>query len=181
MTSGISGRRPAPSVAAPPPSGGGGAGAFLEAHPDGPGTFVRMAGATPAGAATRDAFEAITAGAGARQGRAPDGRALRELGPADARPMDLGPAAVIEAGLVSIVVTSICGSAHDPGFYALHGLDVTRTGVLCVKAKNHFRTAFGASFAKLIDIDAPGPAALDIAQFPFRLAPPELYPLRGLE
>ena len=39
---------------------GGGAVAFLDAHPDWSGTFLRMAGATPAGAVTRDSFEAIT-------------------------------------------------------------------------------------------------------------------------
>jgi microcystin degradation protein MlrC len=114
----------------------------------------------------------------AKVARLTDGRYVNQGPLMRGLPMDLGPSAVIEAGPVSIVVTSICGSAHDPGFYALHGLDVTRAAILCVKAKNHFRAAFGGSFAKLIDIDAPGPAALDIAQFPFRRAPKNLYPLR---
>ncbi|MEQ8814718.1 MAG: M81 family metallopeptidase [Thalassobaculum sp.] len=94
-------------------------------------------------------------------------------------PMSLGPTAMIDVGNVGIIVTTACGSAHDPAFFALHGIDVAATAVLCVKAKNHFRAAFGAICPAMIDIDAPGPAALDIAGFPFRLAPPTLYPLRA--
>lgn len=94
-------------------------------------------------------------------------------------PMSLGQTAVVAVGHVSIVVTTACGSAHDPAFFALHGIDVAAVAVLCVKAKNHFRAAFGDLCPVMIDIDAPGPAALDIARFPFRLAPPTLYPLRG--
>jgi microcystin degradation protein MlrC len=93
-------------------------------------------------------------------------------------PVALGPTALVGIGTVQVIVTSRCGSPHDPGFYALHGLDVTRFAVLCVKAKNHFRAAFGPVFPVLIDIDAPGPAALDIAGFPFRRAPRHLIPLR---
>jgi len=92
-------------------------------------------------------------------------------------PMSLGPTAVIGVGQVSIIVTTACGSAHDPAFFALHGIDPAAVAVLCVKAKNHFRAAFTRICPVLIDIDAPGPAALDIARFPFKLAPPTLYPL----
>lgn len=94
-------------------------------------------------------------------------------------PMSVGPTAVIGIGPVSVIVTSACGSAHDPAFYGLHGIDLADVAVLCVKAKNHFRAAFGAICPVMIDIDAPGPAALEIARFPFRLAPPGLHPLRG--
>ncbi len=94
-------------------------------------------------------------------------------------PMSLGPTAVIRIGRVEVIVTTACGSAHDPAFFALHGIDVAGLAVLCVKAKNHFRAAFGAICPAMIDIDAPGPAALDIAGFPFRLAPRTLRPLRG--
>ena len=94
-------------------------------------------------------------------------------------PMSLGPTAVIDVGNVGVIVTAACGSAHDPAFFALHGIDVAATAVLCVKAKNHFRAAFGTVCPAMIDIDAPGPAALDIAGFPFRRAPRTLYPLRA--
>jgi microcystin degradation protein MlrC len=94
-------------------------------------------------------------------------------------PMSLGPTAVIAIGAVRVIVTTACGSAHDPAFYALHGVDFAEVAILCVKAKNHFRAAFTAICPTMIDIDAPGPAALDINRFPFRLAPPTLHPLRS--
>lgn len=93
-------------------------------------------------------------------------------------PMSLGPTAVIGIGQIRVIVTTACGSAHDPAFYTLHGIDFAQVALLCAKAKNHFRAAFTAICPTMIDIDAPGPAALDINRFPFRLAPPTLYPLR---
>jgi microcystin degradation protein MlrC len=91
--------------------------------------------------------------------------------------VELGPTAVLRVGSVEVIVTSRCGSPHDPAFFALHGLDPRGAAVLCVKAKNHFRAAFREIFAGMIDIDAPGPAALDIAGFPFTRAPRTLHPL----
>ncbi len=108
-----------------------------------------------------------------------DGRYVNDGPMMAGLPADVGPSAVIAVGQVRIAVTTLCGSAHDPAFFRMLDLDPARAAILCVKAKNHFRAAFGGMFARLIDIDAPGPAALDIASFPFRLAPPDLFPLRG--
>ncbi|MDJ0388686.1 M81 family metallopeptidase [Roseomonas sp. E05] len=94
--------------------------------------------------------------------------------------VDLGPTAVITIGQVRVIVTSRCISPSDPGFFDLHEVDVTQPGLLCVKAKNHFRAAFAPLLPRMIDVDAPGPAALDITTFRFRHAPPTLYPLSGV-
>ncbi len=93
-------------------------------------------------------------------------------------PMALGTTALIAVDTIRIIVTTECGSAHDPAFLDLHDIDMREVAVLCVKAKNHFRAAFRDICPVMIDIDAPGPAALDIASFPFRRAPPTLRPLR---
>lgn len=93
--------------------------------------------------------------------------------------VSLGPTALIGIGPVQVIVTSLCRSPNDPGFLEIHGIDPRAIRVLCVKAKNHFRAAFRDIMAEMIDIDAPGPAALDIASFPFRLAPRTLHPLAG--
>jgi microcystin degradation protein MlrC len=107
-----------------------------------------------------------------------DGR-FRNRGPVlGGMAVDLGPTAVIDIGTVRVIVTSRCASPSDPGFFDLHGIDVTTVGLLCVKAKNHFRAAFAGVMARMIDVDAPGPAALDIASFDFRHAPAGIYPLR---
>jgi microcystin degradation protein MlrC len=89
-------------------------------------------------------------------------------------PMAVGPSAVLAIGQVKVIVTTLCGSAHDPAFYDIHDIDFSEVAVLCVKAKNHFRAGFNPICPVMVDIDAPGPAALDIASFPFRLAPPQL-------
>lgn len=79
---------------------------------------------------------------------------------------------------VEVIVTSLSRSPHDPGLLALHGIRPADVGLICAKAKNHFRAAFLDQVSAIIDTDAPGPAALDIASFPFRHAPRGLYPLR---
>lgn len=94
-------------------------------------------------------------------------------------PVSLGPTAVIGIGTVQVIVTSLFETANDPGFFDLHGIDLAQVAVLCVKAKNHFRAGFIPICPVMIDIDAPGPAALDIASFRFRHAPPTLYPLQS--
>ncbi|MBO1073789.1 M81 family metallopeptidase [Roseomonas marmotae] len=91
--------------------------------------------------------------------------------------VELGPTAVIRIGQVRVIVTSRCVSPSDPGFFDLHRVDVTQPGLLCVKAKNHFRAAFSSLLPRMIDVDAPGPAALEIRSFRFRHAPAGIYPL----
>ena len=73
-----------------------------------------------------------------------------------------------EQPYVRIIVTEHVVPADDPGFLALHRIDLDQIRLLCVKAKNHFRAAFGERCSEIIDCDAPGPACLDLTQLPFR-------------
>jgi len=70
---------------------------------------------------------------------------------------------------VRIIVTSAVDPAIDVAFYALHGIDLTQERLLLVKGKNHFRAAAGKLCAQIIDIDAPGPACLDVSMLPFKV------------
>jgi microcystin degradation protein MlrC len=96
---------------------------------------------------------------------------------------NFGPTAMISlAGTpggrnVRVIVTTYSRSPHDPGLLALHGVALDEVSLLCVKAKNHFRAAFTPLLTDIIDVDAPGPAALEIGGFAFRHAPRSLYPL----
>ena len=94
-------------------------------------------------------------------------------------PVDLGPTAVLDVQGIEVIVTSACVAPNDPSYFALHGIDPARPGLLCVKAKNHFRAAFAETFAAILDVDTPGPAALDLARLPFRHLPPERLPPYG--
>ena len=62
-------------------------------------------------------------------------------------------------------------SKPDPAFFRLHGIDPGATRLLANKAKNHFRAAFAERCSAIIECDAPGPAALDLAALPFRHVP----------
>ena len=51
------------------------------------------------------------------------------------------------------------------------GIDLAGVRLLCAKAKNHFRAAFGPLCGAIVEVDAPGPAGYDLGKFPFRHAP----------
>lgn len=87
--------------------------------------------------------------------------------------VDLGKTAVLEVDGIRVIVTALCRAANDPAYFDLHGIDLAKTRLLCVKAKNHFRAAFAPLCRALIDVDAPGPACLDLARLPYKFAPVE--------
>jgi microcystin degradation protein MlrC len=104
-----------------------------------------------------------------------DGR-FRNRGPMEKNlRVNLGQTAVLAVGDIQIIITETCQAPNDPGYFELHGIDLARTRLLCVKAKNHFRAAFAPSLSAIVDIDAPGPASLDLTRLPFRHAPAYLY------
>ncbi len=86
-------------------------------------------------------------------------------------PVDLGPTAVLRAGRLRIVVTSRKEAAVDPAFFELHQIDLGGVRLLANKAKNHFRAAFAERCSAIVECDAPGPAALDLAALPFQHVP----------
>lgn len=103
--------------------------------------------------------------------RLTEGRFVNE-GPMErGAPVDLGPTCVLRAGSLRIICTARKEAAVDPAFFALHGIDLGATRLLANKAKNHFRAAFRDRCAAIVECDAPGPAALDLAGLPFRHVP----------
>lgn len=100
--------------------------------------------------------------------RLTDGR-FRNSGPMEnGVTVDCGPSVVLRHGQLHIIVTSFVQPSNDPAFFALHGIDLKRTRLLCVKAKNHFRAAFLPRCARIVDADIPGPATLDLASLGLR-------------
>ena len=117
----------------------------------------------------------------ARVRRLTDGRFVNR-GPMErGLPVDLGPTAVLDvAGIqvagIQVIVTSACQSPNDVAYFDLHGIDLGAVRLLCVKAKNHFRAAFRAACAEIIDVDTPGPASADLARLRYRRVPPDRLP-----
>lgn len=77
--------------------------------------------------------------------------------------VNAGATAVLRAGALRVIVCEHVVPNDDPAFYALHGVELNATRLLAAKAKNHFRAAFAPLCAAIVDIDAPGPATLDVA------------------
>lgn len=92
-------------------------------------------------------------------------------------PVDLGPTAVVEDGQTKVILTARCVAPNDPAYFALHGIDLDATRLLCVKAKNHFRAAFSPMCRAIVEVDAPGPASPDLTRYPYRHVPPGMWPL----
>jgi microcystin degradation protein MlrC len=106
--------------------------------------------------------------------RVTDGQ-FRNVGPmATGSPTNLGRTALLREGTLRVIVTEQCVTPNDPGFFALHGIDLAEVRLLGVKAKNHFRAGFRDRVVAMIDVDTAGPAALDLRRFDFRLAPAAL-------
>ena len=103
--------------------------------------------------------------------RITDGRFVND-GPMErGAPVDLGATCVLRLGAMRIICTERKEAAVDPAFFRLHGMDLSATRLLANKAKNHFRAAFQERCVAIVECDAPGPAALDLAAMPFRHVP----------
>lgn len=83
----------------------------------------------------------------------------------------MGRTALLRDGNIDVIVTERRQPVNDLAYFEMHGIDVRAVQALCVKAKNHFRAAFRPVCAAMIDVDSPGPAALDLHSLPYRWAP----------
>jgi microcystin degradation protein MlrC len=163
------------------------AGGPLHALPDGAIAFASFADAAlVARARAAGPGAALEAALGARHGaafgpavpvrarvlRTTEGRYVAEGPMARGTAIDVGPTALLDVDGISVVVTSAVAAQDDPAFLALHGIDPSSLRLLVVKAKNHFRAAFGPLCRAIVDVDCPGPAAADLSTLPFRRVRP---------
>jgi microcystin degradation protein MlrC len=106
-----------------------------------------------------------------------DGK-FRNVGPYENNlAVDVGNTALFEVEGIKVIVTTSCQTPHDPAYFTLHGIDLAKVGLLCVKAKNHFRAGFTPLTRAIIECDAPGPAGVTLDHYNFKHAPKTLYPL----
>lgn len=93
---------------------------------------------------------------------------FRAIGPMETGiELRCGRTALLKSGNISIIVTEHVAPANDPAYFHLHGVAIEKEQLLFVKAKNHFRAAFDQICTEIIDVDAPGPACLDMNMLPF--------------
>jgi microcystin degradation protein MlrC len=85
---------------------------------------------------------------------------FRNVGPTErGLTVAAGRTALLGVRDIRVIVTERVVPASDPAFFALHGIDLARTRLLCVKANDRFRAAFQDRCAAIVDVDCPGPAA----------------------
>lgn len=82
----------------------------------------------------------------------------------------MGRTAVLRVGTIDVIVTERRQPVNDVAYFAMHGIDVRRVRLLCVKAKNHFRAAFAPICAAVLEVDTPGPAGIDLSKLPYKYA-----------
>ena len=109
--------------------------------------------------------------------RVTDGR-FRNAGPMEkGLEVNLGRTAVLRSGALRIIVTQSCQAPNDGEYFRLHGINLAEVDLVCAKAKNHFRAAFGAVFDPIVEVDTAGPAAADLTRLPWRHVRRELLEL----
>ncbi|MBM3522981.1 MAG: M81 family metallopeptidase [Alphaproteobacteria bacterium] len=82
----------------------------------------------------------------------------------------VGRSAVLAVDRIRVIVTEQRVPVNDRAYLAHHGIALDGVRLLCVKAKNHFRAAFGPLMKAVIEVDTPGPAGIDLRKFPYRYA-----------
>ncbi|MCL5046967.1 MAG: M81 family metallopeptidase [Actinobacteria bacterium] len=91
--------------------------------------------------------------------------------------MNFGRTAVIDTGGIGIVVTERCISPNDPEIFRRVGIDPSEKKILGLKVKNHFRAGFEPILKRIIEVDAPGIASLNLRVFPFKNVRRPVFPL----
>lgn len=100
-------------------------------------------------------------------------------GMAEGRTVDFGPSVLISVGGIDVVVASIRHQALDPVFFEFLGIDISKTRVLIVKSRGHFRAGFDIFFPddRIIEVDVPGLTTPVLGRVKWRHMPRPMYPL----
>ena len=89
---------------------------------------------------------------------------------------DMGPAAVLQAGQLLILVNHSGGSCRDLQFYRSVGIEPTLCRLVDVKACTSFRAAYGPIAAQICNTITPGAAGVELTTLPFKNIPKPFYP-----
>lgn len=91
--------------------------------------------------------------------------------------VNFGRTVVISTEGIDILVSEGCQSPNDPEVFRRNGLEPTSYKILALKAKNHFRVGFKDIVTRVIPLDAPGIASLDLQNFSYKNVPRPIFPL----
>jgi microcystin degradation protein MlrC len=93
--------------------------------------------------------------------------------------LDLGLAAALKIGGLTVVVISNRVQCADPVFFEMFGLDIAAARVVVVKSRGHFRGGFDEFFRHedVIEVDAPGLTSPVLSRFAWRHMPRPVLPI----
>jgi len=91
--------------------------------------------------------------------------------------VNLGPMARLVIGNVDVIVSSIRTQTLDQEPFLLHGIDVTRYKVVCLKSQQHFRAGFEHLAGEIIRCDTPGATSSNLDTMPFERIQRPIWPL----
>ena len=89
----------------------------------------------------------------------------------------MGRTAVIEAGGVKIVLTSLRTMPFDAGQLHSVGIRPEAMRIIVAKSAIGWRAAYGSIAKQVITVDSPGIATSNLGRLPFKKRPSPLYPL----
>jgi microcystin degradation protein MlrC len=95
-------------------------------------------------------------------------------------PIDMGPAVVLSAGNIDIVVTARSGPHFAPQLFQAAGIDPFAAQVLVAKSPCGFRAAYADRAKKILVVQAPGCAPADFWNYDFHNIPRPLWPWDAL-
>ena len=90
--------------------------------------------------------------------------------------MDMGNCAVLRAGQVFVLVTSLPAFTVDPAFYEAVGLDPRDAQIVVVKSHAQFQDRYADLATAIIHLDTPGMSPDTIAELEFGSIPRPTYP-----
>ena len=93
--------------------------------------------------------------------------------------VDVGRAAALDLGGITVVVISQRVQCADPAFFEAFGLDIGQARAVVVKSRGHFRGGFDEYFAheQVIEVDAPGLTTPMLQHFAWKNLPRPAIPL----
>lgn len=95
------------------------------------------------------------------------------------RSVDLGPAAAIQAGGITMVVCSRRIQCADPVFFETFGLDIGAFSSLVVKSRGHFRAGIDEWYSddRILEVDAAGLTSPVLDRWTWKRMPRPAWPL----
>jgi microcystin degradation protein MlrC len=93
------------------------------------------------------------------------------------RRIDLGPAALIEAGGILVSLTSRPTTAIDEDPFTQFGLAARDFDIIVLRSKTHFRAVYQKLAREILVVDTPDWGPADLTTLPFRKVRPGVFPV----